>query len=135
VSVSVAFRDNETRRVFEANTIATERRIDALHKLKEAGIKTSALICPVIPYITDVFALIESLAPVTETIWIYGLSIQNRSNLPWKNMQDILERHYPDSRKEIEAAIFSRDHSYWTELRDKLRHIQESRHLNLSVHV
>ena len=65
VSVSVAFNDNQVRQQFEANTIDTEARIGALHKLREAGIKTSALICPVIPYITDVTPLINMLAPHT----------------------------------------------------------------------
>ncbi len=54
VSVSVAFNDNRVRQQFEFNTIDTEARIGALVKLRKAGIKTSALICPVIHYITDV---------------------------------------------------------------------------------
>jgi len=51
VSVSVAFNDNRIRQQFEANTIDTELRIEALRKLREAGIKTSALICPAITFI------------------------------------------------------------------------------------
>ena len=53
VSVSVAFNDNRTRCLFEANTMDTEKRIEALHQMKAAGVRTGALICPVIPYITD----------------------------------------------------------------------------------
>jgi len=70
VSVSLAFNDNQVLQQFEANTIDTEARIGALHKLREAGIKTSALICPLIPYITDVTPLIDMLAPHTDVIWI-----------------------------------------------------------------
>ena len=33
VSVSVAFNDNRTRRLFEANTMDTENRVEALHRL------------------------------------------------------------------------------------------------------
>jgi DNA repair photolyase len=80
VSVSVAFTDDDIRRLFEANTIGTKARISALQKLKAVGIKTSALICPVFPYITDVNSLIDMLAPHTDRIWIYGLSILNRSD-------------------------------------------------------
>jgi len=54
VSVSVTFNDNRVREQFEANTKDTEIRIAALRLLKKAGIKTNALICPVIPFITDV---------------------------------------------------------------------------------
>ena len=73
ISVSVAFNDNRIRERFEANAKDTAVRIEALRKLREAGIKTSALICPVIPYITDVKLLIDWLEPLTDTIWIYGL--------------------------------------------------------------
>ena len=83
VSVSVAFNDNRIRHQFEANTIDTEARIGALRKLRKAGIKTSALICPVIPYIMDVTPLIDMLELHTDAISIYGLSINERSDRNW----------------------------------------------------
>ena len=43
-------------------------RILALRELKSMGVGTSALICPVIPYITDVKPLIDLLADHTEKI-------------------------------------------------------------------
>ncbi len=135
VSVSVAFNDNRIRQQFEANTIDTEDRIGALVKLKEAGIKTSALICPVIPYITDVKPLIDMLAPHTDLIWIYGLSIQERSDRNWQNVQSILKGHFPNLKEQIEAAIFSKDHPYWIQLRQDLLELQKDRQLNLSIHL
>lgn len=135
VSVSVAFNDNNTRRHFEANTIDTEDRIEALYKLKESGIKTSALICPVIPYITDVTPLIDSLVPLTDLIWIYGLSFEKRSDRSWENVKGILNHHFPEYRQGIEKVIFSKDHPYWRRLREKLYDIQNSRSLNLSIHL
>lgn len=135
ISVSVAFNDNQTRRQFEADTIDTERRVEALHTLKEAGIKTSALICPVVPYITDVIPLIESLAPVTDRIWIYGISIEKKSDRSWENVKGILKSHFPNSQREIEEAIFSKDHPYWARLREKLYDIRDSRNVNLSIYL
>ena len=111
VSVSVAFNDNHIRQQFEAKTIDTEDRIAALSKLREAGIKTSALICPVIPFITDVVPLIDTLEPHTDVIWIYGLSINERSDINWQNVQDILNSHFPKLKEQIESAVFSADHS------------------------
>lgn len=86
VSVSAAFNDNQTRKLFEANTMDTEKRIDALCQLKKAGVRTGALVCPVIPYITDAIQLVDMLAPYTDTIWIYGLSIKDRSGQNWLNI-------------------------------------------------
>jgi len=135
VSVSVAFNDNATRRLFEANTMDTENRIDALRKLKDAGIGTAALICPVIPYVTDVLPLIDSLAPLTETIWIYGLSMDPSSGENWENVKNILEAQYPGQQKRIEEAVQLKEHFFWADLRENLSALKEKRALNLNIHL
>lgn len=135
VSVSVAFNDNRVRRQFEAKTIDTEARIEALRKLREAGIKTSALICPVVPYITDVMPLIDMLVPHTEAIWIYGLSFEEYSDRNWQNVQGILNNHFPHLKEKIEAVIFSKDHPYWIELRQALLELAKDRQLDLRIHL
>lgn len=135
VSVSVAFNDNLIRRQFEARTMDTEVRIAVLRKLRAAGIRTAALICPVIPYITDAYPLLDMLAPHTEVIWIYGLSFQARSDRNWQNIQGILNSEFPDLKEKIEAVVFSREHSYWKMLRKDLLKIQKEKKLNLNIHV
>jgi DNA repair photolyase len=135
ISVSVAFNDNGIRERFEANTKDTEVRIEALRKLKEAGIKTSALICPVIPYITDVKPLIYWLEPFADTIWIYGLSVEKSSDRNWQNLEIILDECFPDLREPIEEIVFSRDHQFWTQLRCELEDMQKDRQLALKIHL
>ena len=135
VSVSVAFNDNHIRQQFEANTIDTELRIEALRKLRDSGIKTSALICPVIPYITDVTPLIEMLAPYTDAIWLYGLSIEDRSDRNWQNVQGILHTHFPDLKEQIETVLFAEEHSYWAEQRQQLSELMKDRKLDLRIHL
>ncbi|MBT8371042.1 MAG: hypothetical protein KJO34_08780 [Deltaproteobacteria bacterium] len=135
ISASVAFIDNDVRRLLESNTIDTDARNSALKKLKAAGLRTSAMICPVIPYITDVIPVIDMVAPHTDKIWIYGLSMLNRTDQNWQNVQSILENHFPDLNKQIETVVFSKNHSYWEKLRQELEHLQKNRKLNLSIHV
>ena len=135
VSVSVAFNENSTRRLFEASTMDTEKRIEALRKLQDAGIKTSALICPVIPFVTDVMPLIDSLVPLTETIWIYGLSIEQTSGPNWKHVEHILKAHFVEHQGEIVKAVLSKDHPYWSDLRQSLIGLKEKRALNLNIHL
>jgi DNA repair photolyase len=135
VSVSVAFSDNDVRRLFEANTMDTEARVSALKELNSEGVRTAALICPVIPCITDVMRLIDWLEGHADMIWIYGLSILHRSDLNWQNVHRILEHHFPDVMGTIENAVFSRNHSYWKNLRQELLQLQKDRQLNLNIHV
>ena len=135
VSVSVSLIDEDVRSLFEANTKPTKTRILALQQLKAAGIKTSALICPVIPYLTDTVRLIDMLADHADKIWIYALSILNRSEISWQNVEKILGKHFPDLKNKIETAIFAKTDAYWETLRQELVQIQKNRQLNLSIHL
>ncbi|MGD9138274.1 MAG: radical SAM protein [Desulfobacterales bacterium] len=135
VGVSVAFNDEKIRRKFEDNTKETKARISALHQLNARGISTTALVCPVIPYITEVKSLIESLAGCTAKIWIYGLSILKKSDQNWQSVEGILENHFPDLKEQIETVVFTKDHPFWENLRHELLKIKKDKQLNLSVHV
>lgn len=134
-SVSVAFNDDSTRRLFEANAPSTEARIAALGKLRAEGIRTSALLCPVIPHITDALPLVDMLAPITDVIWIYGLSIRDRTGPNWLNVRGILSRHFPDLKERVEETVLSPEHSYWTNLRQELTALRRERQLNLEIHL
>lgn len=135
VSVSVAFVDNGVRRKFEAKTKDTGARIDALQQLKAAGVETAALLCPVIPYVTDVDPLIDALAEHAERIWVYGLSILDRSERSWRNVEPILDNHFPQLKPQVEAAVFSKNHVYWEDLRQALSELKTDRKLDLRIHV
>ena len=135
VSFSIAFTNNDDRKNFEANTMDTEARITAMQKLKSEGIKSSVLLCPVIPYVTNVMPLIDSVAELADKIWIYGLSILNRSDRDWQNLEVILGRHYNNLKSQIEDVVFNKDHSYWKNLRTELLQLQQERNLNLEIHV
>ncbi len=135
VSISVAFDDDEIRKHFEANTINTNDRIDALRLCKEAGIKTSAMICPVIPEITNTEKLVYKLANIANKIWVYGISIKDNTDEHSQNVKNIFKQHFPQKQREIESIIFSNNHSYWSVLRNKLLTIRNDQSLDLSIHI
>lgn len=135
VSVSLAFTEERTKKLFEANTICTSERISSLKKLKENGIKTGALICPVIPHITKIEDLIDLVDETVDTIWIYGLSVQDKDLVYWRNVHKILCDHYPDGNSEIEEIIFDKEHSYWQKLRTQLNEIKVSKNLDIRIHL
>ena len=135
VSVSVAFDDDQIRELFEANTLETRRRIEALSEIKNAGIATGALICPVIPYITDVRKLLDALLECADVIWIYGLSVQSRSELSWRNVRTILETHFPDQKEIIEQVVLDSGHPYWSEVRAELEEVRSASARDLRIHV
>lgn len=135
VSISTAFLDEDVRECFEHDTTPTQMRLDALGQMHAAGLRTSALICPIIPHVTDTLELVDRLAPITETIWIYGLNIQDREGRNWKNLQPIFAEHFPDKQEQIEDIVFDREHSYWRELREELERVQGQVEPELNIHI
>jgi DNA repair photolyase len=103
--------------------------------LKEVGVRTGALICPVIPYITDAIQLIDMLTPYADVIWVYGLSINDRLGQNWLNIQRILRSQFSNLVEQIEPVIFSKEHIYWSQLREDLASLKNNRQLNLNIHL
>ena len=133
VSISVAFDNDETRKVFEWNTIDTDDRIDALRLCRKSGIPTSALVCPVIPEITNTKKLISKLAGIADKVWIYGISLEDSKDENSLNMEKILRQHFPEKRKKIETIIQSKNHPFWADLRNKLEIYRDSLNLDLRI--
>lgn len=135
VSFSLAFIDDSMRRVFEARTLPTGRRMDALRQCKRAGLRTSAMVCPVIPYLTDPVAIIEQIRHDADKVWVFGLSVREETESNWQTMQGLIEEHFPSVAEKARQAIFDRDHPYWAELRAKLEDRYASELFELSVHL
>ena len=133
--VSIAFQTERVRGLFEAYAPSNKRRIKALKKLKESGIETYVLINPVMPFISDVDALIEKVGPYADTIWIYGLHMESKKDKNWKNVKSILERNFPDLMEKYIDITFKENHPYWSELRRKLKDLQSEKKLKLEIRV
>ena len=101
--------------------------------MKQGGVETYVLITPVMPFISDVEALIDLVAPYADTIWIYGLSLKTEADRNWRNLRGILERHFPDLVEPYRHITFSADHPYWVELRGELEALGHGRGLDLRI--
>ena len=66
---------------------------------------------------------------------ITALSVLNRKDIIWQNVENILDLHFSDMKGKIEAAIFDKNNPYWENLRQYLSDIQKTGRLNLSVHI
>jgi DNA repair photolyase len=110
--VSLAFDKETVRRLFEPAALPTSRRIAALKTIKDAGVRTYVLIAPVMPFITDVKALIEMAAPYADSLWIYPLTMATEADRNWQNLRPVLARHFPDYLEAYRRIAFAGDDSY-----------------------
>ncbi|MBC8443465.1 hypothetical protein H8D79_01930 [PVC group bacterium] len=79
--------------------------------------------------------MIDALAPHSDAIWVYGLSIRGERRRCWSNVRDVLSRHFPDTKSDTESAVLASDHPFWLGLRQDLLRIKEERSLDLRIHV
>jgi DNA repair photolyase len=131
--MSIAFQDDRIRGLFEENTMPTEDRLWALAELKRNGIETYVLVCPVMPYITDVEVLIEKVRPHADTIWIYPLEMKSADDKNWRKIQPIIEQHFPGLSARFREAAFSPGHACWKELRRKLEDIRGRNSIDMKI--
>jgi DNA repair photolyase len=135
VGFSVAFAVDDLRRVFEPDAPPLEARLEALARLKEAGVETYALIDPVIPHITEVGVVMDLLSPHADTIWVYPLHMDSRDDPNWRATRVVLEQAFPEALRDIERAAFDRSHAYWRSLREELRKAASCMPVRLEVHL
>ena len=135
VGFSFAFQEEAVRCLFEENAPANGRRLEALEALQAAGIRTYALICPVMPFLSDVQALIEQVAPHVQTTWVYPLSMKAEADQNWKNVRGILDRHFPTLTAKCRQIAFSSNDSYWATLREELEAYRRKTRLDLRINV
>ncbi len=133
VGVSIAFQDEQTRQLFEKNAPPNNERIEGLKKLKAAGIETYTLICPVMPFITDLESLIEAVRAYSDTIWIYRLHMELETSPNWRNVKAILNQHFPGLVEQYREIAFLGKHPYWMKIRQELEEMQSKEHLNLRI--
>ena len=133
VGVSVSFIEEEIRSLFEPGTCQTAYRIEALGKLRAAGVRTYALICPVIPFVTDAESVVRAVAPYADSIWVYGLRIRNEQDSNWQNVLTVLRKHFPALTRQIADAVFHTDHPFWAMQRTVLSRFTDKAQLDLRI--
>jgi DNA repair photolyase len=70
VALSVTTLDGKLARVMEPRAATPARRLDALHKLSEAGVPTSVMVAPIIPAVND--AEIERILDSAAALGVTG---------------------------------------------------------------
>ena len=135
VGFSFAFVDEPVRQLFEARAPSNNVRLQALETLKNAGIDTYAMICPVMPFITDVEVLIDTLALYADSIWVYPLSMESETDRNWQNLREILDCAFPGLVDRYRQIAFSMADPYWADLRRRLEQIRRDQHLDLRIEI
>ncbi len=132
---SIAFQEENVRRLFEGNAPSNEARVGALETLRNAGIRTYVLICPVMPQITDVEAILETVAPLVEHVYVYRLRMRAETDANWRSIEPILRAYDPVLAERYRRIAFEENDPYWRELSARLSDLRVPDGVELSIEV
>lgn len=100
------------------HAVSIERRLAAMKKIYEAGIRTVCFISPVFPGITDFEAIFTRVRNQCDLIWLENLNLRGGFR------QDVLhyiQEQYPHLIPLYDAIYHKRDRSYFLRLEEKAR--------------
>ena len=90
--------------------VSVQRRIAAMKKCHDEGIRTTCFISPIFPEITDLFAIIDKIKDFCDYIWLENLNL--RGNFKADIMNYIAEK-YPDLKSLYQQIYTKNDVTYW----------------------
>lgn len=102
--------------------VSIERRIAAMKKFHEEGIRTTCFISPVFPEITQVFDIMERIKDFCDYIWLENLNL--RGNFKAYIMEYIADA-YPDLLPLYRQIYNKNDITYWEILDQKVAEYAE----------
>ena len=118
---------DETFRGDMDRAVSIERRLKAMRKFHEAGVRTTCFISPIFPGITDPKKIILGAKDICNLVWLENLNL--RGSFKADIMAYISERH-PDLVPLYDRIYNRRDLGYWEDLDAEMRLFAEEQGLD-----
>lgn len=116
VSWSINTLDEQFRMDMD-RAVSIERRIEAMKKVYEAGIRTVCFVSPIFPGITDVKSIIGRVKDFADLIWLENLNL--RGQFKGTIMSYIRENH-PDVYALYDEIYNKKRMNYWESLEKEI---------------
>ena len=98
------------------DAVSIKRRLDAMKRIYDAGIRTVCFIAPVFPGITDFEAIFHQVRNRCDLIWLENLNLRGGFK---KDILDYIRKKYPDLVPLYDAIYNKGDRSYFRGLEDQ----------------
>ena len=118
---------DESFRTDMDRAVSIERRLEAMKKFHEAGVRTTCFISPIFPGITDPMSIILRAKDICNLVWLENLNL--RGSFKADIMAYISEKH-PDLVPLYNRIYNRRDLGYWEDLDAVMRRFTEEQGLD-----
>ena len=99
------------------SAVSIERRIAAMKKCHEEGIRTTCFISPIFPEITEVFDIIEKIKDFCDYIWLENLNLRGNFKA---DVMNYIGQKYPVLLPLYREIYNKNDTTYWKILDQKV---------------
>ena len=99
-----------------------ERRLFAMKKFHDAGIRTVCFISPIFPRITDAEKIIDAVKNFCNLIWLENLNLRGDYK---PKILNYIEKKYPQHLELYKKIYVKKIFDYWFELDKKIRSFAE----------
>jgi len=123
IGFSISMND-EYAKIFEPKAAQPSERINALKTLHQAGITTYVFISPIIPFVTDVFNIIDLVKDDIDYLMFDTLNLKDPANK--RRMYHLIESILPNRLDEYQKIFDSKSSRYYDDLKIKIiRYLNE----------
>ena len=129
VAISINTLDESFRADMD-KAVTIQRRLAAMKRLHDEGIRTICFISPIFPGITDVPAIISAVKNQCNYIWLENLNL--RGSFRTDIMQYIADKH-PELKELYQTVYTGNNKTYWKKLSDDVEQFCRKENLDYVV--
>lgn len=130
VGLSMTTMNNTLRREMEPATSSVQKRIDALRKLKEAGISTYVFIGPILPIFTEWKEIVCATKKFAGSYMFENLNI---TGAVWGCVRSWLASHHSNLLSEYERIYFTKNR-YWDNVEKDIEKFCREQKLDFEIY-
>ncbi|MCF2582567.1 radical SAM mobile pair protein B [Bacteroides caecigallinarum] len=116
VSWSINTLDEQFRMDMD-RAVSIERRIEAMKKVYEAGIRTVCFVSPIFPGITDVKSIIGRVKDFADLIWLENLNLRGQFK---GTIMSYIKDNHPDVHALYDEIYNKKRMNYWESLEKEI---------------
>lgn len=123
IGISLSILDERIRRKFEPGASSVQERLHTMEKLRANNVSTYVFIGPILPYVTDVQAIIEAVSPYVDAVWAEAINMHGGIRARLSSVYDSCQ--LPDIWQ-YQAC----DQIYWSETAQQLKQLCHQEHID-----
>lgn len=128
--VSLSLLDDEIRKEVEPFASSVEKRINAVKKLKQAGIKTFIFISPLFPELSNWKSIIEKTRDSVDEFWFENLNLYPSIQ---GNIFQWLRKSHSDLVRVYQKIYFT-ENDYWSQVEKEIESYCTSNRLKFTIY-